>query len=222
MRRTTTIARSMTIGLAATALLGLSACGGGAEPLTQEQASEALLTQDDFPLDGFTAGSVTEGSSDSEATDALADFPGADQFSDECTDALAAVENVGSKFTTQSSVDFTGDDPSATLAGPAEVTVVVASLDEGENPLEAIDALSSVCDEVKIEEQGVELTIGFNEVEGDAQGTKISLSVAGQEMEMAIAGREDGGNYAIVTGLGVTDEELMEVLDTQEQKVADL
>lgn len=222
MRRTMNIGRTMTIGLAATALLGLSACGGGAEPLTQEQASEALLTQDDFPLDGFTAGSVTEGSSDSEATDALSSFPGADQLSDECTDALAGVENVGQKFTTQSSVDFTGDDAEATLAGPAEVTVVVASLDEGDNPLEAIDALSSVCDEVKIEEQGMELTLAFKEVEGDAQGTKISLDLAGESMEMTIAGREDGGNYAIVTGLGVTDEELMEVLDAQEKKVADL
>ncbi|WP_256842298.1 hypothetical protein [Ornithinimicrobium cryptoxanthini] len=213
--------RTMTIALTATALLGLSACGGS-EPLTQEQSREALLTQEDFPLDGFAAGTVEEGASDSEATDALADFPGADQFSDECTDALESVENVGSKFTTQSSVDFTGDDSSATLIGPAEVTVVVASLEEGDNPLEAVNALSSACDEVKIEEQGMELTINFNEVDGDAQGAKISLSMGGQAMEMVIAGREDGGNYAVVTGTGVSDEELMEVLDAQEEKIADL
>lgn len=214
--------RTMTIALTATALLGLSACGGGAEPLTQEQSREALLTQEDFPLDGFTAGTVEEGASDSEATDALADFPGADQFSDECTDALSAVENVGSEFTTQSSVDFTGDDASATLIGPAEVTVVVASLEEGDNPLEAINAVGSACDEVKIEEQGMELTLGFDEVDGDAQGVKISMSLAGQNVEMVIAGREDGGNYAVVTGAGVSDEDLMKVLDAQEQKIADL
>lgn len=213
--------RTMTIALTATALLGLSACGG-AEPLTQEQSREALLTQEDFPLEGFTAGTVEEGTSDSETTDAFADFPGAEQFSDECTDALASVENVGNKFTTQSSVDFTGDDPSATLAGPAEVTVVVASLEEGDNPLEAVNALSSACDEVKVEEEGMELTINFDEVDGDAQGTKISLSMAGQEMEMVIAGRENGGNYAVVTGSGVTDEDLMKVLDAQEEKIADL
>ena len=68
----------------------------------------------------------------------------------------------------------------------------------------------------------MELTINFNEVEGDAQGTKISMSVAGEEIEMVIAGREDGGNYAVVTGAGVTDQQLMEVLDAQEKKIADL
>lgn len=213
--------RTMTIALTATALLGLTACGGS-EPLTQEQSSQALLTQDDFPLEGFTAGTVEEGASDTDTTGTFEDFPGADQFSDECTDALAAVEGLSSKFTTQSSVDFTGEEGEASQFGAPEVTVVVASLEEGDNPLEAVNNLSSACEEVNVEEQGMELTIGFNEVDGDAQGTKISLAFAGQEMDMVVAGREDGGNYAIVTGTGVSDEDLMKVLDAQEEKLADL
>ncbi len=65
--------RRTTTALIATAMVGLSACGGGLE-LDQAQTSEVLLTSEEFPLDGFTRGEVEEVAADSaEATDSPSD-----------------------------------------------------------------------------------------------------------------------------------------------------
>lgn len=209
--------------LTAAAALTLSACGGGAEPLTQEQASEVLLTEADFPLDGFTAGTPEEGSSDDGGGtgDVLEGFPGADQLDQDCQDALTAIASIDADFTAQSSVEFTGSGEETPM-GPPSVQVTVASMEEGDNPLDAVAELNSACEEVTIEEQGMEMTMGFSEVEGDAQGTKISIGVMGQSLEMTLAGREDGGNYTVVMATGISDDEAIQVLDAQDEKISEL
>ncbi|HLS45249.1 MAG TPA: hypothetical protein VK045_07425 [Ornithinicoccus sp.] len=215
--------RSMTIALTATALLGLSACGDGTEPLTQEQTREALLTDADFPLDGFTAGDVTEGSADEGGEgDPLSDFPGQDQLSDECVEILEGLNELETGFGAQSSVDFTGEEDAASPLGAPTVSVLVASSEEGDNPLDAIDELNSACEEVTIEEEGAEMTLGFEEIEADAQGTRISMGVMGMTFDITMVGRENAGNYAIVMGTGVSEEQIVEVLEAQEEKMADL
>ncbi|MCK0112228.1 hypothetical protein MWU75_08775 [Ornithinimicrobium sp. F0845] len=220
-RRTTTTSGLV---LSAVACLGLSACGGGDDPLTQEQASQALLTEEDFPLEGFTAGEVQEGAAEEDAAagELLEDVPGADQFSDECLDALGTLESLDADFTAQSMVEFTGEDTGASLLGPPTVQVIVASMEEGDNPLELIESLNSACDDITVEEEGMSMTMGFNEVEGDAQGTTISMGLLGQTLEVTVAGREDGGNYTVVTAVGLSAEELISVLDAQDEKVANL
>ncbi|USQ80224.1 hypothetical protein NF556_00750 [Ornithinimicrobium faecis] len=211
--------------LAAAATLTLSACGGGAEPLTQEQASEVLLTDADFPLEGFTAGTPEEGSSDDDGggtEDILEGFPGVDQLSQECKDALTAMGSINADFTAQTSVEFTGAETEETPMGAPSVQVTVASMEEGDNPLDAVSELNSACEEVTIEEQGMEMTMGFGEVEGDADGTKITIEAMGQSMEMVLAGREDGGNYTVLMATGVTDDEAIQVLDAQDEKISEL
>lgn len=216
--------RTMFALTAATALT-LSACGGGSEPLTQEQTSEALLTEDEFPLDGFTMGTVEEGVSDDDSSTAddnpLEGFPGADQLSQECQDALTAVGSMETSATAQSQVEFTGSEGDG-LLGPPSVQLIVAAMDDGDNPLDAVGQLNDECEEVEIEEEGITMTMSFSEIDGDAQGTKIGVDVMGQSVEMIFAGREDGGTYSVVTGMGVSDDEVIQVLDAQDEKIADL
>lgn len=209
--------------LTAAAALTLSACGGGGDPLTQEQVSQALLTEDDFPLEGYTAGTVEEGSTDdAESTagseDLLEGFPGADQLSQECQDALTAVASMDVNSGAQAKVEFTGSGDDSPM-GPPTVQLVVASMEGEDNPLDAVDQLNSECEELEIEEGGVSMKMSFNEIEGDAQGTKIAVEAMGQSMEVIFAGREDGGTYSVVTGTGVGDDEVIQVLDAQDEKI---
>lgn len=215
MRRTTTIA------LSAAALVGLAACGG-AEPLTQEQTTEALLTEEDFPLDGFTAGEVTEGSTgtDGGAEDVLEGFPGADQLEQECQDALTAMGEADPDYEAQSSISFTGSEGDSPM-GPSTIEVGIASA-EGEDPLGLIDDVTSSCDEVTIEQDGFTMTMNFEEIDGDAQGAKITLDVMGESVALILGGRQDGDNFVWVNGQGVEDADVITVLDAQEEKINDL
>lgn len=210
------------IALTAAATLGLSACGGS-EPLSQEQTSAGLLTEAEFPLDGFTAGEITEKEAGDEAPSAsmLDSIPGVDELDPECKEAVAALDTLDADFSAQSTLDFTGAEGDSPFGAPT-VSLVVASIEEGENPLDAVEALNSACEEITIEEEGMSMTMKFAEVEGDAQGSKISMDIMGETVEFVVAGREDGGNYTVVTGMGVEDAEIIEVLDAQEEKLADL
>lgn len=216
--------RTILPALTALAALGLSACGGGGDPLTQEQTTQALLTQEEFPLEGFTRGEVDEGVEDAEgaAGDLLEDFPGADQLSAECVEALGSLETLDADFGAQSTVEFVGEDTEGSLLGPSTVQLIVASMEEGDNPLELIESLNSACDDITIEEDGISMTMGFSEVEGDAQGTTITVEFLGQSLEVTVAGREDAGTYVVVTATGLDDGEIIRVLDAQEEKVANL
>lgn len=218
--RTTTM-----LALATATALTLSACGGGGDPLTQEQTAEALLTEAEFPLDGYTAGTIQEGTNESTASpgdDPLAGFPGADQLDQECQDALSQIGSMDSVFAAQSSLEFTGTAGADDITGDPTVQLVVASLEDGDNPLDLIDGLNDSCEEVTVEESGMSMTMTFSEVDGDAQGTKITVAMQGLELEVIFAGREDGGTYTVVTGTGITDAEAIEVLDAQDEKIASL
>ena len=213
------------LALSVTAALGLSACGSGSELLTQEQATEVLLTQEEFPLEGFTRGEVDSGVAEADegtAGDLLEDFPGADQFSQECLDALGSLETMDADFAAQASVEFLGEESGASLFGQPSVQLVVASMEEGDNPLDMIDSLNSACEEITVEEDGMSMTMSFNEVEGDAQGTTIAVGVLGQTFELTVAGRESSGNYTVVTAMGIAPEDIIEVLDAQDEKIANL
>lgn len=211
--------------LAAATALTLSACGGGSDPLTQEQTAEALLTEEEFPLEGFTAGTIQEGTGDTTADpddDPLAGFPGADQLEQECQDALSEIGSMDAVFDAQSSLEFTGTAGAEDVTGPPTVQLVVAALGDGDNPLDLIDGLNSSCEEVTVEDGGMSMTMTFSEVDGDAQGTTIGIEMAGLDLEVIFAGREDGGTYTVVTGMGITDDEAIQVLDAQDEKIASL
>lgn len=214
--------RTMTIALSAAALVGLAACGGS-EPLTQEQTRDALLTEGEFPLDGFTAtGEIEEGTDESPAggDDLLEDFPGADQLEQECQDALTAVAESAPEFTAQSSLTFTNASAESAM-GPPTVELGVGAF-EGDDPLEVIEDLNSACDEVSIEQDGFSMTMTFSELDGDAQGTKIGLDAMGEGLEIIMAGRVDGENLVLISGQGVEEGEVIEVLDAQQEKIDEL
>lgn len=48
------------------------------------------------------------------------------------------------------------------------------------------------------------------------------MGVMGMTFDITMVGRENAGNYAIVMGTGVSEEQIVEVLEAQEEKMADL
>src|SRR5688572_30050363 len=102
--------RSTTIALALATALSLAACsddGGVSEApegeaaenaLTQEQTAELLLTEEEFPIDGWTRGEVEEVEAGDSAGETASDgdsfndlFPDTEGIPRECLDALNRV-----------------------------------------------------------------------------------------------------------------------------------
>lgn len=221
MRRTTT-----TFALAATAALTLSACGGGAEPLTQEQTAEVLLTEEEFGIDGWTRGSVEEVEPD-DGADATEDAGGgefeelvemADGVSQECVDALSSVEgNSFGDVVAGSKVTFTGSSEGML---PEEAELVVVSI-EGDSPMAAFEAINSECSDLEVEQDGMTMKLGFNALDG-LDGTKISMDVMGMKIEAIMGGVQDGDNVVAVMAIGLEEAQVKEIVEKQQEKVADL
>lgn len=222
MRRTTTT----TLALTAAAALTLSACGGGGTgALTQEQTAEVLLTQEEFPVADWTRGEVEEMDEDEDSgTEGTNDFEemltGAEGVSQECIDSLGAVEEFDSEaITAGSKVAFTGPE-SDSLLGAGDAELVVAAID-GDSPLTNFDAINQHCDEVTIEQDGLSMTMTFSSLDG-LDGTKIGLDVMGQSIEMIMGGTTEGENVVAVMGMGLTEEEVKQIVDLQVGKISDL
>lgn len=221
MRRTTT-----TFALAATAALTLSACGGGAEPLTQEQTADVLLTEEEFGIDGWTRGEVEvvesdegEDGADDGATNEFEQLvQETDGVSQECIDALGAVEGDSfGKTTAGSKVTFSGSGGDML---PEEAELVVVSID-GDSPLAAFDAINEECSDIEIEQDGMTMKMGFTALDG-MDGSKISMEVMGMKVEMIMGGVQDGDNIVALMGSGLDEGQVKEIVDRQMEKVADL
>ncbi|MGB6005374.1 MAG: hypothetical protein WBG36_12275, partial [Ornithinimicrobium sp.] len=114
-------AMKMSVALSA-AVLGLSACGSGLE-LSQEEAAEAMLTAEEFPLEGFTRGEVDEtlpeGGEEETDEDSLAALLEGQDVPEACQEALEATDLNSGSIIAQSKATFTQGDESAPL--PTEV-----------------------------------------------------------------------------------------------------
>lgn len=223
MRRTTT-----TFALAATAALTLSACGGGAEALTQEQTADVLLTEEEFGVDGWTRGEVEVVESD-DGADATEDPGATDDFeqlvqeadgvTQECIDALDSIE--GDSFgetTAGSKVTFSGASADSMLPEEADLVVVVV---EGGSPLAAFEAINEECNDMEIEQDGITMKMGFEALDG-LDGSKISMDVMGMQVEMIMGGVQEGDNIVALMASGLEEDQVKEIVERQMEKVADL
>lgn len=194
----------------------LSDIDGG---LTQEETLEVLLTHAEFPLEGFVPGTVTEGPSSVSAVggDVLTDFPGIDDLAPECRGLLEASSDLDIR--TQSTSGFVADDHVGQLARP-EIDVSVATFG-GTDLLHSLDALATTCDDHVIDEDGLTATLSFEPLQADAQGVRIAVEVMGEEVDVVLAGRTDGPKAVMVTGLAVSEEDVLQVLDAQQAKLTD-
>lgn len=212
--------RSMTTVAVASAALLLTACGGGgSDPLTQEQTAEAILSEEEFPLEGWTRGSVTpiELGEDDAAEDTVEDFFGEDlDVSEECRDALGVMNQGGAESITAGSSATFSDASSADII-PTEVELMVAVVD-GDSPLTQMSALNQHCSDIEITEGPITLTITFAEV-SELQGSKVTLSGMGADIEIIVAGEQDGDTMVGVVSTGLTEEQAKQIVDAQQAKV---
>ncbi|CAN5430902.1 hypothetical protein BH23ACT6_BH23ACT6_17690 [soil metagenome] len=200
-------------------VLGLSACGGGLE-LSQDQTAEAVLSAEEFPLDGFTRGDIDESlpeEGDEEADeDSLAALLEGQDVSAACQEALEATDLSGGTITAQSKATFTQGDDSAPL--PTEVELVVATVD-GDSPLAALASVNDECDEITVEEEGLSMTMSFENLE-DLEGTKVSVSVDELTIDMLMGGTSQDSMVVAAVATGVDESELTQVVDAQMEKLS--
>ncbi len=205
-----------------TAMLGLTACGGGLA-LDQEQTAQVLLTSEEFPLDGFTRGDVEEVSpGDADVTsapsdDSLAALLEGQDVPEVCLEALEATDLSNDDFTAQSSVLFTQGDASAPL--PNTVNVVVATV-EGESPLEPLSSVNDECGEITVDEAEGSMVMSFEDLES-LDGTKLSVAMGELTVDMIMGGTME--DQMIVAGFatGLDEDQLTSVIDAQMAKLTD-
>lgn len=215
---------SAVLPLALASLVTLTACGGesdsdGETQLSQAQTAEVLLTQEEFPLEGFTRGTVTEQEADAAeetaAPDTLASLIEGQDVPEACRTALEGASFGEGEMAAESSVTFSGDDTSEML--PQQVELVVATT-EGTSPLEPLADVNEGCGELELEESGVSMTLSFAALE-DLEGTRMTIAAADQEFEMTMGGRTDGSTVVAVLATGVSEEDVVTVVDAQLTKI---
>ncbi|WP_462418448.1 hypothetical protein [Kytococcus sp. Marseille-QA3725] len=200
------------------AATGLSACGGGPEALSEEDAKAALLTEENFPLDGYKA-SKSEDSSDEESGDSdeqtFEDFIFMfEDVSDECKDAGKAMDDLGpSNEDDNSTATFKKGDK------VAEVSLSPGAEEFGKR-IDAVEKLADDCGELSGGPYGMKMA--FEKLENeDARGIKMKIGAMGETQTMTLAAAEVGENTVAVNGEQVSEEDVLKVLDAQKKAVED-
>lgn len=191
----------------------LAACGGGPDALDEAGAKEALLTQDEFPLDGYTRGTVNTGVQAAGEYDPAS----APDTSEECRAALEEFSSIDhTEFLSSSaSVRFDAGDDSSLELQVAGVT---------QEPEKLVDVTHELgtCGEVTRSEGGLEMTTTFEAFEnGDVRGVMMRQDVQGNVVEAWMGGRTAGDNLVYAFGTGVTQDELADVVDEQVATIED-
>ncbi len=197
-------------------IIGLSACGGSVE-LDQAQTAEALLSAEEFPLDGFTRGEVEQSSGDEDGG-SLADLVQGEDVPEKCLTALEATNFDDSNFAAQSNVEFTGGDASTQI--PVAVDINVATLSGDDSPLTALAAVSKECDTLSMDDEGASMTMTFSPLE-ELEGTKMSIKVAEIDLEAVVGGEASGKMMVAAFSTGVDEADVVKVIEAQMTKVKD-
>lgn len=204
------------LALAATGLLAaatLSACGGGPDALDEAGAEEALLTQEEFPLDGWKRDSVEKGvQPDPTGFDASA-LPDVDE---DCKKALETFSTLKPSEYLSSSVtgSYSKDDAGLQLQ-------VAGVSKEAEKFIDVTRDLGG-CGTVESDQGGVKVTSEFEEFESDdVRGVRIRSTVGEQKTETWIGGRTVGENLVYALGSGVSEDDLKKVVNAQVDKIED-
>lgn len=217
------MSRTTTVALAAATALTLTACGGN-EPLTQEQSASVLLTEEEFGVDGWTRGEVQDASDDdTDQSTAGAEDTVEDAFEglgipQACQDALTSIQDgqFGS-LPVGSSVSFTGEQGGLV----AEEAQLVVGTVEGANPLQGLGAVNQECADLEIEQGPAAVTMSFQAVEG-LDGTKMTMTLLDEAIEMLLVGRQDGDTVVALTATGLEEDQARRIVERQLEKLTDL
>lgn len=189
---------------------------GGATPrpaLSQEESATVLLTEDEFPLEGYTRGEPSPVSTDLAVLDASA-LLDSEELEPECREAAELARAV---LPPQA-----GTEVAFTSAGQGEeagheITVIVFST------VVEVDYFGAYADQARacgtVEEGGRVLELAPLETEG-VQGYTLGTDLGGLRLDLVLAGRSDGFNHAVVTALDLPEEDAVRILETQMDKLA--
>ena len=134
----------------------LAACGGGPDALDEAGAKEALLTQDEFPLDGYTRGTVTTGVQAAGEYDPAS----APDTSEECRAALE-------EFSSIDHTEFLSSSASARFDAGEDSSLELQVAGVTQEPEKLVDVTHELgtCGEVTRSEGGLEMTTTFEAFE---------------------------------------------------------
>ncbi|WP_374928387.1 hypothetical protein [Kytococcus sedentarius] len=218
MRTTRTLAL-ITTGLVAAGTL--SACGGGPDALDQAGTKEVLLSSEDFPLDGYEQGTVKEGSDNDENIDTEGlknSFSAFGELNEECKTAMDEMSELkpSDYLEAQSSADYTGGENKTVSL------MVGGTKEDAQKLIDAFKKLGAECDELKQEQQGVEISVKFDEVDEDNfAGSTITMEAAGEKQELAMGGKTVGDNLVMVMTQGASVDDAQKVVEAQAKAIED-
>ncbi|WP_462418695.1 hypothetical protein [Kytococcus sp. Marseille-QA3725] len=210
----TTLRRgTVTVLAALLSLTTLSACGGGPEALDDDGAKEALLTDDEFPLDGYERGEVTTGVQEQAEFDPST-LPDVDE------DCRKALEEFGSA----KHEELLSSSASARYEKDQDKSIDLQVSGAEKDPEKLIDLTADLdaCGEVTSDAGGMEVTTSFEGFESDdVRGVRVTTGADGQEQKTWMGGRTAGDNVVYAVGSGVSEDDLAEAVTEQVEKIED-
>lgn len=204
------------LALASTvAVTSLTACGGK-EALTAEDAEAALLTEENFPLEGYTATqNATDESSDSEDDSSFEDFIFMfDDVPDGCKEAGKALDEA-ELFKKEGP-----ESPKATFKNgekAAEVTIG-GKTDNYDKSMDAVEKFADECGELKGGQYGMKMQVDKLD-EKDARGVEMRIGAMGESQTLVMAVTKVGDNLVGVSGEGMAKDDTLKVLEAQKKAV---
>lgn len=207
--------RSAALPLLVLGSLVLTACGGGPEALEDDAAAEkALLTDEEFPLDDWTRGTVTTGVVDAPSPAESDPQPSGDE---DCVKAQEAFfSTVHSEYLSSSATAVYAQDVhnislqvSGTTKEPDHLIKVTRGLVE--------------CGEIVGEQGGVEVTSRFERLDqDDVSGVRMVQQYGdSDEVELFMGGRTVGDNIVYAVGQDVSKDDFARVVNEQVEKLQD-
>lgn len=208
------------LGLIAVAGL-LGACGGE-ESWTQERVEQVVLTSQGFPLPGWERTDLTVMTEDSVGDPvAGAGFvDAATELSVACRQAVDRTTGVGAVAGVEAGAAgyYEEQNPADHSVGHGVVIAVLATEDDA--TVGAIEQIAQECVSTTFDDDGFETTLDFGEIPG-IRGSWIEITTRAADVDVSatlsvlVAGDTRGGVTVVVTGIGVDDDELKAVFDTQ-------
>lgn len=204
--------RIAAVAAALTMTTTLAACGGGPEALDEKAAKEAILTEEELPLDGFTRQDVQTGLEPTEDFDP-ASLPDTDKGCKKALEEFASVK-YEDYLTGQATGVFTKQDKNVSVQ-------VGGAKKEPAHLAELTKKVGEECDEITQDAGGTEMTISFEEfTTGEVEGMVMTSELGGQKNEIRMGGQAVGENLVYVVG-NISEDELGEVVAKQAEKVED-
>ncbi|OLT25676.1 hypothetical protein BJF82_04780 [Kytococcus sp. CUA-901] len=196
----------------------LAGCGGGPEALSTEDAEAALLTEESFPLDGFTKSdnggeeSESEDDEDQSFEDIVFMF---EDVPDGCKDAGKEIDE-SETFNT----DDDADGPTATFEKDDSVAEVSISekKDNYEDAVKAIHKLADECGELT--GGPYDMKMSFEKIdEDDARGMEMKIGVLDEVQRLTLLTTSVGENVISTSVEHMSQDDAKKILEAQKRAV---